>query len=65
MKKHLISSGMLLLYMRSKINCRLLASVGIDHLRREENRSIELALTPVPLLHVACWMVLQMFPGSE
>ena len=39
--------------------------VGIEQLRREDKRSLESALTPAPLLRVACWMVLHMLPGRE
>ncbi len=39
--------------------------VRMEQLRREERRSMESALTPAPLLQTACWMVLQMLPGSE
>lgn len=38
---------------------------GIEHLRREEKRSMESVLTPAPLLRAACRMVSHMLPGRE
>ena len=42
-----------------------LVMVGMEQLRREEKRSIELVLMPAPLLRATCRMMLQMLPGSE
>ena len=47
------------------MNWRLSVMVGMEHLRREEKRSMEFALTPAPLLQAACRMVSHMLPGRE